>query len=166
LIHPFSLTPTSTYIQGARHGWWAPCLWCGFGVAALAGGEVRIHARIGGESEPVVITVRDGHPVENGDCCVHFAIPPRSAWNNVHAHCAMLLPHRSENDARHWSARHGLPMGEVVSLDATAALARAWYGRHADRDWHKWTMEEAQAIFHSVGLRSDFWDLGGRHGRF
>jgi hypothetical protein len=165
VIHPFSLTPTSTYVEGKNHGWWAPCLWCGFGVATLAGGEVQIHTRLGGEARSVVINVKDGHPTD-AEYCVHFAIPPRNAWNNVHAHCAMLLPFRNEQDARDWSTRHRLPFGEVVSLDTTAALARMWYRRHADRDWQKWTVAEAQSIFDSVGLRSTFWNLDQQSGRF
>lgn len=165
VVHPFSLTPTGTFIEGEKHGWWAPCLWCGLGVASLAGGPVEIHSRLGGEAHPVVINVKDGHPTDS-EYSVHFAIPPRNAWNNVHAHCAMLLPFRSEQAARDWSARHKLPFGEVISLDTTAALARAWYGRHADRDWHKWTVAEAESIFNAVGLRSTFWSLAQQSGRF
>jgi hypothetical protein len=41
VIHPFSLTPTINWIEGQRAGWWAPCVWCALGVAALVGGEVR-----------------------------------------------------------------------------------------------------------------------------
>jgi hypothetical protein len=26
VIHPFSVTPTATYVESSRHGWWAPCL--------------------------------------------------------------------------------------------------------------------------------------------
>jgi len=166
VIHPFSLTPTATCVESANHTWWAPCLWCGFGVATLASGEARIHTRIGGESEAVVIRVNDGYPVDGSNYCTHFAIPPRDAWNNVHAHCAMLLPFHSPPDAAAWAARHRLPLGEVISLNQTADLARRWYGGHADPDWRKWTMQEAQAIFHAVGLRSDFWRLEGGAGRF
>jgi hypothetical protein len=41
VIHPFSLTPTINWIEGQRAGWWAPCVWCALGVAALVGGEVE-----------------------------------------------------------------------------------------------------------------------------
>ena|ERR1700677_4805691 len=37
VIHPFSLSPTATWVQQGEQGWWAPCIWCGFGIAALAG---------------------------------------------------------------------------------------------------------------------------------
>jgi hypothetical protein len=166
VIHPFSLTPTATWVQGADRGWWAPCVWCGLGVAALAGGDVQLHTRFGGEQESAMIDVRDGAPVESGHCVVHFAIPPARAWDNVHAHCAMLLPFRSPSDVDVWTMRHALPLGEVVPLAQVAALARRWYGGHADPQWRKWTVAEAQDIFASVGLTSTFWDLGAQVGRF
>src|SRR5258708_20952019 len=57
VIHPFSLSPTATWVQQGEQGWWAPCIWCGFGIAALAGGSAVIHARIGGEMEGVHIKI-------------------------------------------------------------------------------------------------------------
>lgn len=166
LIHPFSLTPSATWVAARQLGWWAPCLWCGLGVATLAGGAVEIHTRVGGEAESVVIPVVDGVPQATESWFVHFTIRPADAWNNVHEHCAQLLPFRSPADAAAWSQRHGLPFGEVVTLEATAALARRWYGRHADRDWHKWSIAEAQEIFASAGFTGSFWDLSGKSGRF
>jgi hypothetical protein len=124
---------------------------------------VRIHTRLGGEAEPVVISARDGHPTTTDQYCIHFAIPPCEAWNNVHAHCALLLPFRSQQDVRDWTVRHRLPLGEVVSLEQTAALARGWYGRHADPDWRKWNIAEAQEIFHGAGFRSEFFRLTGHN---
>ena len=97
---------------------------------------------------------------------VHFAIPPAQAWNNVHRHCALVLPFRSREEIGAWCARHGIPPGEAVPLEQVAGLARTWYGRHADRDWRKWTIAEAQAIFRRAGLDSPFWDLGSVKGRF
>ncbi len=166
VIHPFSIAPTATWVQGSDRGWWAPCVWCAFGIAVLVGGDVQLHTRIGGEKESVTILVRDGEPVDPESYCAHFAIPPAQAWNNVHAHCAMLLPFRSPGEVQAWAARHALPLGEVVPLRQVAALARKWYGGHADSRWRKWTVPEAQNIFNAVGLDSEFWDLGGQPGRF
>lgn len=163
IIHPFSLTPTATWVEAAGRGWWAPCLWCAFGIATLATGAVRIHSRLGGEAEPVVVALRDGHLIDGHQYCVHFAIRPSEAWNNVHAHCALLLPFRTPRDVHEWTVRHRLPLGEVVSLAQTAALAHRWYGRHADPDWRKWTIVEAQAIFEGVGFRSEFFRLAGQN---
>ena len=117
VIHPFSLTPTLNWVEGQKHGWWAPCIWCALGVATLAGGDVRIHTRWEAETEPLVIHVRDGQPQNAfSGTCVHFAIPPARAWDNVHRHCSLVLPFRSELDIRDWCARYNQPRGEAVPL--------------------------------------------------
>jgi len=166
VLHPFSLTPTIHWVEGASGGWWAPCIWCAFGVATLAGGETRIHTRIGAELEATVIPVRDGHLVGSDPLWAHFAIPPAKAWQNVHQHCALVLPFRSVDAIDEWCARYGQPRGEAVPLGQVATLARRWYGSHADPGWHKWTIPEAQAIFHEAGLTSKFWNLGARQGGY
>jgi Alkylmercury lyase len=166
IVHPFSTTPTIAWIKGARGSWWAPCVWCALGVTVLVGGETQIHTRLGGEAEPLTIPVTQGQPVGSNELWVHFAIPPARAWQNVHQHCSMVLAFRSPEEIQDWCVRHRLPHGEAVPLDQVASLARLWYGSHADSKWHKWTIAEAQEIFHQVGLRSEFWDLGSRSGKF
>jgi hypothetical protein len=166
VAHPFSLAPTVNWVQGPRRGWWAPCVWCALGVATLAGGECTIHSRIAGETEPVEIIVWDGVPAAGPTLWVHFAIPPARAWDNVHLHCSLVLPFRGAGDTGEWCERHGFPQGEAVPLHQVAELARVWYGRHADRDWRKWTVTQAQEIFAGAGLKSEFWDLGARAGKF
>jgi hypothetical protein len=159
VVHPFSLTPTLNWVQGPRHGWWAPCVWCAFGIAALVDGETSIHTRLAGEDRAIVI-----HGDE--DLWVHFAIPPAQAWQNVHQHCAMVLPFATRDEIPAWCARHRLPLGEAVPLAQVKTMAKLWYGNHARLDWKKWTVAEAQQIFEQAGLRSHFWDLGVRSGRF
>jgi hypothetical protein len=166
VVHPFSLTPTLNWVEGPGHGWWAPCIWCAFGVATLAGGRTFIHTRIGAERESVVVPVKDGEPETAHDLCVHFAIPPSHAWDNVHRHCALVLPFRGVDDIAPWCVRHRQPRGEAVPLQQVAQLARLWYGKHADPDWKKWSVAEAQDIFARAGLTSAFWDLGERRGRY
>ena len=166
VVHPFSVTPTANWIEGQRGGWWAPCVWCALGVAVLVGGETRLHTRLGGESESLTIPLTDGKPAAFDDLWVHFAIPPAQAWRNVHQHCSLVLPFRSPEEIGAWCERHRLPHGEAVPLAQVALLARLWYGAHADRNWHKWTVEEAQGIFRQAGLDSPFWDLGARSGKF
>lgn len=158
VVHPFSSSPTHTWVQAATSGWWAPCMWCALGIAALVRGELTIHTRIGGEKEPVQIDVVDGVPVQTG-LFVHFAAPPRKAWDNVHHFCARVLPFRSPEDVADWAKRHRLPLGEVMPISLLAELARCWYSHHADADWEKWTPAQALEIFQSIGLVSDFWNL-------
>ena len=111
--------------------------------------------------EPVELRVHGGR-ASREELLVHFARPPRDAWANVHHYCAMVLPFRSEADIDAWAARHRLPRGRTVPITQLAELAARWYGRHADPDWRKWTLAEAQAIFAGVGLTDDFWRLAGR----
>lgn len=160
IVHPFSTTPTSHWVEGTSLSWWAPCIWCAFGISTLVGGQTRIHTRMGGEAEPLVIHVVNGHPVGLEDVLVHFAIPPVRAWDNVHQHCSMVLPFHSHEGIVSWCERHKLPRGEQVPLHQVAKLAQAWYGGHGDVNWHKWTSDEARQIFQRSGLVSAFWSLG------
>lgn len=84
----------------------------------------------------------------------------RSPW------CATVQPFRAPDDAAAWSARHGFMLGDVVPLNRVLALARVWSGRHLDPSWRKWTVDEARAMFASVGLTSPTWDVPPAASRF
>ena len=165
LVHPFSTSPTHTWVARGERSWWAPCLWCALGIANLVGGSALIHTRIGGEAEPVSIPVEGGVPAAT-DLWAHFPDPPRLAWSNVHHFCARLLPFRSPADVTAWGERHGLPIGQVLPLAQLADLARRWYGRHAEPDWQKLSVGEAAGVFRAAGLTGEFWRLEGREGAF
>jgi hypothetical protein len=165
VIHPFSSSPTATWVQQGSQGWWAPCIWCGCGIAALVGGNAVIHARLGGEMEDIDIHIDNGKVVEN-DLWVHFAVPPRAAWDNVHHFCATALPFRQAAGAQMWSQRHGIPAGLAVPSTQVQDLGREWYAHHCDRDWRKWSVAEAIKIFEKVGLVGTFWSLENRDGSF
>jgi hypothetical protein len=105
VIHPFSASPTATWVQIGHRGWWATCMWCACGVATLAGGNATIHTRIGGESEDIDIHIENGRVLES-DLVVHFAVPPSAAWDCVHHFCATVLPFRSAEDVPKWCDRH------------------------------------------------------------
>jgi hypothetical protein len=158
IAHPFSLSPTGVWVSAGEKGWWAPCLWCATGISAIAARNADVHVRIGAEAESVTIGIRQGKIIDD-NLLVHFALPPRFAWNNVVHYCAMVLPFRSEEDVDAWCARHRLPRGAVVPMRQVLDLGRAWYGRHLAIDWVKHTPKEAQAIFEKVGLTGDFWRL-------
>jgi hypothetical protein len=128
------------------------------GVVALAAPTATIHLRYGGEHEEGCIEVRDGMVISS-EAVVHFAIPPREAWRNVVHWCSTVLPFRNAEDVAGWCERHGFPGGAIVPLERVLTLGRAWYGRHLDEDWRKWSVAQAQAIFDEVGLTGDFWRL-------
>jgi hypothetical protein len=165
VIHPFSFSPTATWVQQGDKGWWAPCIWCGCGISALVGGNAVIHARLGGEMEDIDIHIVNGKVVEK-DLWVHFAVPPRAAWDNVHHFCATVLPFRHAADAQVWSQRHGIPAGLAVPIAQVQDLGREWYAHHCDRNWRKWSVAEAIKIFENVGLVGPFWSLENRDGSF
>jgi hypothetical protein len=161
IVHPFCSTPTLNWVASVDRSWWAPCIWCALGIAALARDHVRIHSRLAGEETPIVIDVENGRVGSHADILIHFAIPPRRAWDNPHQHCALMLPFRTASEIDLWCQRHGLPRGEAVPLRQVAELANRWYGGYAERSWRKWTVEQAQIIFAERGLTSPFWELSG-----
>jgi hypothetical protein len=46
-----------------------------------------------------------------------------------------------------------------VPIPQVARLAQLWYGKHADRDWEKWSVAQTREIFGRVGLTGPFWAL-------
>lgn len=158
VVHPFSTTPTLFWVCNDRRGWWAPCIWCGLGVACLVDGPVRIQSCFGGEAEPFSLTDREGR-IDPAGLVVHFPIPVARAWDNVHRHCACTLVFRSAADVPPWCARHGIRQGEIVPVEQVARLARIWYADHLSPTWTKPTIDQAAACFAEVGLTSPHWRM-------
>lgn len=165
IVHPFSTSPTHTWVAASDRGWWAPCLWCGLGISALHSESVVIHTRIGAEQEPIAIPAHQGVP-QRDDLWVHFPEPPRLAWSNVHHFCARLVAFHQAADAQAWTRRHGFQLGQVLPITQLGDLARRWYGRHADPGWVKWSLPQARDIFAQCGLTGEFWSLPGGEGKF
>jgi len=120
-IHPFSLAPTNFTVRAGAKVWWGNCAWCSLGIAALIGGEVTISSTLGGEGQPVSVTVRDG-TVEDSNLVVHFPIPMQHIWNNVIYSCSTMLFFESETEVRSWCFRHGIVVGDQQQRAAVAFL--------------------------------------------
>lgn len=165
VLHPFSLSPSATWVEAGERGWWAPCMWCAFGISALVKGPLTIHTRLGGEAEDIDIHVEDNR-VRESALWIHFAVPPRAAWDNVHHFCATVLPFRSPTQVEAWSARHAIPVGAVIPIQQCADLGREWYQTYAEANWRKWSVREAAEIFARVGLTTPFWSLPATDGGF
>jgi hypothetical protein len=70
-----------------------------------------------------------------------------------------MLLFRSEEHVERWRERTRR-VGEIFPLETCARLAHAWYADRLAPDWRRRTLDEAQALFASLGLGSDFWKLG------
>ncbi len=165
VIHPFSLAPTGFWVRSGGRGWWGNCAWCSLGVATLLGGEVTISTSFGAEGRPVDLHIRDGRIVEE-DYLIHFPTPMRHCWDNVIHACSAMLVFEHEAAVNDWCRRHRMARGDTRTLAGFWPFAQAWYGRHLDPRWKKWTSEEAGAMFQRFGLGGDTWEIPGSAARF
>jgi Alkylmercury lyase len=70
-----------------------------------------------------------------------------------------MLIFRSEEHIDKWCKAWRLPRGATLSLEQTWKLAESWYRDRRAPAWRRRTVDEAHAIFHSLGLTSEFWRL-------
>jgi len=164
-MHPFSAAPTLFWVESGERSWWGNCAWCSLGIAALLNADVTITTVLGGESTQVTLRIEDG-VISPANWYVHFPIPMTRAWDNVTYTCSTMLVFDSEAAVDRWSAKHGIPRGDVQPLSTVWAFVRAWYGRHLDDDWTKWTVDEARALFERFGLTGPIWALPAAAERF
>lgn len=165
VAHPFSAVPTNFILRRGAREWWGNCAWCALGAAALIGGDLTISTVLGANGRWQEIRIREGRVVPD-DLVVHFPVPMTQAWDNVHFTCSVMLAFASEADVDAWCRAHRIAKGDVRPIDQIWRLARDWYGRHLDRDWRKWTVDEAAEIFARHGLDGPIWELPRDHARF
>jgi hypothetical protein len=65
-----------------------------------------------------------------------------------------------------WANRHNIARGDSQPIQRVFQLGAAWYGHHLDEDWHKWTLDEARAIFAKCCLSGPIWELPHSSERF
>jgi len=70
-----------------------------------------------------------------------------------------MLLFRSEEHVDRWCKSWSLARGATLTLDQIWRLADAWYRDCLSASWRRKTVNEAHALFHSLGLESDFWNL-------
>jgi hypothetical protein len=70
-----------------------------------------------------------------------------------------MLLFRSEEHVDRWSRARDIPKGAVFGADRLWGLATAWYRDRMLPEWRRRTAEEAEAVFASIGLTGDFWQL-------
>jgi hypothetical protein len=73
-----------------------------------------------------------------------------------------MLLFRSEEHVDNWCQQWNQPHGATLTLEQGWSLAQQWYGPdRRDPTWRRYSMDEAHAIFASLGLTSPFWNLTG-----
>jgi hypothetical protein len=160
VVHPFALAPGSCWVRTARHGYWANCLYCAFGIAAALNSDATITTRYGGEDHTVVYDVKNG-VVEPNDDVFHLSTPVAQWWDNVVFACSTFQPFRRESDIDPWCRAHDLPRGAVLSIPQLWSFARDWYGAYIDKPWRKRSASDVCAIFERNGLTGAFWSVSG-----
>ena len=158
VAHPFSSAPTCFTVRQGERCWWGNCAWCSFGIAALLGGDgVLIESSLGADGRPVTVHVDDGRVRE--DLLVHFPVPMPRVWDNVIYADSLVLFFESDSQIDSWAKLHNIARGDSQPTQRVYELGATWYAHHLDKVWHKWTVEEAQAIFTKCGLTGQIWEL-------
>jgi len=159
VAHPFSRLPTPFWVENKHGAWWGNCAWDSLAIAALTPDDrTTITTRSGASGAPIILEVQ-GDDVSDPTLIAHFAYPASRWWDDVRQTCATILLFANENEIDPWSARHGIPRGEVVPVATLWKLSKPWYSDRLDADWRRKSIPEAQAILASVGLTGPFWDL-------
>ena len=126
VVHPFALAPGGCWVQTAKHGYWANCVYCAFGIAAALKCQATVTTRLGGEGETVRYEV--GPDGVQSDDVFHLSTPVRHWWDNVIYACASFQPFRAAADVDAWCQRHGFPRGAVMSMPQLWGFASEWDG--------------------------------------
>lgn len=59
-----------------------------------------------------------------------------------------------------WLDRNNIELGYQMPIQTCWKLAQKWYKGRLERDWQRLDHENAQSVFHHLGLQGDFWNLG------
>ena len=68
-----------------------------------------------------------------------------------------MLLFRSEEHVERWSVGARVPRGTVFAPEELWSVSKPWFGRRLERDWRRFTPDEAQAVFDDAGLTGPFW---------
>ncbi|MDQ4108171.1 MAG: alkylmercury lyase family protein [Actinomycetota bacterium] len=70
-----------------------------------------------------------------------------------------MLLFRSEEHVTRWAGLRQTPPGATFTPQQGWRLANAWFEDRLSPDWRRKTPEESQAVFDSIGLVGEFWQL-------
>lgn len=70
-----------------------------------------------------------------------------------------MLLFRDGEHAANWRRSKGVLEGGAMSLETGWRLAQIWYTDKREPGWVRKTLDEAEAVFQSLGLTGEFWRL-------
>ena len=79
---PFAAGKTQYRVVGEHTTWWANCAWDMFGIAVIAGEEVRIETRCTDCGDPWTLSASPVEPTTD-DGLVHFLLPAREWYKDI-----------------------------------------------------------------------------------
>jgi hypothetical protein len=158
VVHPFALSAGGCWVETPQRGYWANCLYCGLGIAAVLDSDAVLTARLGGEGVTRQWRVEGGHLRDN-DGVFHLSIPVAFWWDNVIAACASFQPFADEAEIDPWCTRHRMERGAVLTMDALWRFASDWYGAYLRGPWRKRSADEVRALFAAHGFTGKFWAI-------
>jgi alkylmercury lyase-like protein len=81
MAHPFSGVPTDVVAAVGAKRWFANCVWDGLSIIGLFG-DGRLETVSPATHDALQFDVADG--VVSGEAIVHFLVPPRRFWDDIH----------------------------------------------------------------------------------
>jgi hypothetical protein len=165
VAHPFSANPTPFIVSCGSRKWWGYCAWDSLAIAAILlhpnqktpTHPIAIETRSGAIGENLVLEVSPMGELSRHDLVVHFSVPPRSWWIDVHYTCATILLFHENDDIHAWTEERGIQFGSVVPIDTMWTLAQRWYGNKAELDYKRLSRDEVMHLFKELGLAGEFW---------
>jgi len=70
-----------------------------------------------------------------------------------------MLLFRDDEHVNRWCNVRDLSRGGTMTPEQGWRLAHAWFKDRLRPDWRRYTVEETESIFASIGLTSVFWSV-------
>ena len=70
-----------------------------------------------------------------------------------------MLLFRSEEHVNRWCTAREIARGSQFTPEQMWTVAKPWFERRLARDWRRFTVDEAHALFARAGLTGEFWTL-------
>ena len=159
LAHPFCASRAPFEVLTERRNWDAICIWDALGIVVLVDSDGDVSTVCPDCRQPIQISVVDGDVNAPVGALVHFGVTVRHWYEDVGYIRANMRLFRSGDDLQQ-CLEQGNPRGETMSVERLWNLSRAWYGDRHLPTWKRQSPAEAESLFRSYGLVSDFWSFG------